>query len=131
MPTDMKRYPDNWPEIRAKILRRAGGNEDDPRVGAMCEKCGQRNYNVDGHCHNDYSDAKRYSNLLKLNNKYAPIIVLTIAHINDHDPKNCADDNLMALCQRCHNAHDVELRKTNRAKTRRGKIVERGQMVLV
>lgn len=26
-------------------------------------------------------------------------ILLTIAHL-DHDPRNCSDDNLAALCQR-------------------------------
>jgi hypothetical protein len=38
--TIMKNYPKNWSEIRREILLRAGGNEDDPRVGARCEKCG-------------------------------------------------------------------------------------------
>lgn len=27
--------------------------------------------------------------------------ILTVDHL-DHDPSNCVDDNLMALCQRCH-----------------------------
>lgn len=44
MPADMSKYPKEWPEIRNKILLRAGGCEDDPRVGARCEKCGVLNY---------------------------------------------------------------------------------------
>lgn len=28
-------------------------------------------------------------------------VVLTVAHL-DHDPTNCADENLRAWCQRCH-----------------------------
>ncbi len=27
--------------------------------------------------------------------------ILTVDHL-DHSPRNCADDNLMALCQKCH-----------------------------
>lgn len=34
-------------------------------------------------------------------------IVLTIAHL-DHQPENCADDNLRAWCQRCHLAYDAQ-----------------------
>lgn len=109
MPTDMSRYPANWNEIRARILRRAGGQEDDPRVGARCEWCGVENYDI----------------------RNGSKIVLTIAHINDPDPLNCADDNLAALCQRCHNRHDIPHRKRNRAKTRRGKIIDAGQLALV
>lgn len=30
-----------------------------------------------------------------------PPRVLTVDHL-DHDPGNCADENLLALCQRCH-----------------------------
>jgi 5-methylcytosine-specific restriction endonuclease McrA len=28
--------------------------------------------------------------------------VLTVDHVVDHDPQNVADENLAALCQRCH-----------------------------
>ena len=131
MPTDMSRYPANWNEIRARILRRAGGNEDDPRVGARCEWCNIRNYEVDWVSHDSYSDARRQSNYNHLNDLPDSIVVLTVAHVYDPDPLNCADDNLAALCQRCHNRHDVPHRKRNRAKTRRGKIIEAGQLALV
>lgn len=36
-------------------------------------------------------------------------IVLTVAHL-DHQPENCARENLRALCQRCHNAYDAKMR---------------------
>jgi 5-methylcytosine-specific restriction endonuclease McrA len=32
-------------------------------------------------------------------------IVLTVAHL-DHQPENVRDDNLRALCQRCHLRYD-------------------------
>lgn len=38
-----------------------------------------------------------------------PKIVLTVAHL-DHTPENCADDNLLHLCQRCHNRYDAPTR---------------------
>ena len=151
MPTDMSRYPANWNEIRARILRRAGGNEDDPRIGARCEKCRVRNYDVGRRVNGEFVDdareyipegeddpfpsyraAKFYADELNLTaNEPYIVIVLTIAHITDPDPQNVADDNLAALCQRCHNRHDVPYRKRNRAITRRGKIIDAGQLALV
>ncbi len=47
-------------------------------------------------------------------------IILTIAHL-DQDPTNNEDDNLAALCQRCHNRHDAPHRQKNAAKTRHAK----------
>lgn len=40
-------------------------------------------------------------------------VVLTVAHM-DHTPENCADENLVALCQKCHNAYDAPTRVANR-----------------
>lgn len=34
------------------------------------------------------------------------IVVLTVAHL-DHNPANCADGNLEAMCQRCHLRYDA------------------------
>ena len=142
MPADMSKYPANWPEIRNRILRRAGGNEDDPRVGARCEKCGLINYDVVSRGNGklmfvkspyaSYEDARRAKVDTETHTGLGySVVVLTIAHINDPDPMNVADDNLAALCQKCHNGHDVEYRKRNRAKTRRAQIVENGQGVLI
>lgn len=44
-------------------------------------------------------------------------VVLTIAHL-DHDPRNNAESNLRALCQRCHLRYDAEHHRRNAAKTR-------------
>ena len=41
------------------------------------------------------------------------IVVLTVAHL-DHIPENCDDDNLKAMCQRCHNNYDISHRKQTR-----------------
>jgi len=39
-------------------------------------------------------------------------VVLTIAHL-DHVPEHCADENLKALCQRCHLAYDQQHHQRN------------------
>lgn len=38
------------------------------------------------------------------------VVVLTVAHL-DHTPENCTDDNLKAMCQRCHNTYDMATRR--------------------
>ena len=48
------------------------------------------------------------------------MIVLTIAHL-DHQPENCADDNLRAWCQRHHLGYDREHHQRNAHATRRAK----------
>jgi hypothetical protein len=45
-------------------------------------------------------------------------IVLTIAHL-DHDPRNCAPENLRAWCQRCHLAYDLPHHQVSAYMTRR------------
>jgi 5-methylcytosine-specific restriction endonuclease McrA len=81
MPFRKELYPTNWKEISLRIRERAGWK---------CEFCGAENY------------------------KPHPItgskVVLTVAHL-DHNPQNCADENLRALCQRCHLSYDREHRK--------------------
>lgn len=43
-------------------------------------------------------------------------VVLTTAHL-DHRPENCADENLMAMCQACHLTYDREHHAASRAAT--------------
>lgn len=49
------------------------------------------------------------------------LIVLTVAHLHDPDPMNCAEDNLAALCQACHNRLDAPMRAAHAAQTRRAR----------
>lgn len=49
---------------------------------------------------------------------HTTIIVLTVAHV-DQDPANNTDDNLAALCQRCHLKHDQVQHIVNSRATRR------------
>jgi hypothetical protein len=101
MPCDYSQYPPNWfTEIRPRILARAGD---------QCERCGAPNHEsivrtVDGwHFAGDEEGAV--------------LIVLTIAHL-DHDIENNVDENLMALCQKCHLVHDVRQHATSRRENR-------------
>lgn len=129
-PENRARYPVDWPEIRLRILRRAG---------YRCEHagCGARQYAVgvwqngvflpvaqDG---DTYSQARQNAADAHFTlygdgpcDRKIIVIVLTIAHL-DHQPENCADDNLRALCQRHHLAHDHDHHRANAQATRRAK----------
>lgn len=122
MPIDYKKYPENWKtEIRPRILRRAGGSDDDPRAYAQCELCGIQNYAIKAwhkkeltifDTQKTYKDAMHFKSLLLKRRKWdkASIVVLTIMHL-DHDTLNNSNDNLKAGCQSCHNKHDAVYRR--------------------
>lgn len=106
MPIDYKDYPDNWKEIRKKILQRAGDK---------CEECGIENYsygyrNPDGSFYKLEGMELEVASLEK--EKFIQII-LTIAHLN-HEPMDCRPENLKALCQRCHLNYDRNRHILNR-----------------
>ncbi|QFG09092.1 HNH endonuclease [Mycobacterium phage ThulaThula] len=101
-PENRDRYPDDWPEISARIkFDRAGGR-------CECEgECGRGTH--EGRCPNRhhrpaYGTGSR--------------VVLTTAHLN-HQPEDCRDDNLRAMCQGCHLHYDREHHKQTAAATRR------------
>lgn len=129
----MSKYPDNWADIRDKILLRAGGRASAPSVGARCEWCRVENYTirVDGAV---VANCESYGEAAALKRRSFPagaVVVLTIAHVSDPAPANTSPDNLAALCQKCHNRHDAPMRRQNAAKTRRRKRMESGQMRLI
>jgi hypothetical protein len=114
-PENRAKYPANWPEIRERIRARSRNK---------CEWCGVKNHAI-GYREDDGSfvviayrgtvgDWQGHATGYKLIK-----IVLTVAHVHDHDPANCDDDNLAHLCQRCHNKHDAPMRAKNAAITRR------------
>lgn len=131
----MKQYPPTWSEIRKTILRRAGGQQHDPRIGAKCEQCGIQNYAVgwrdeSGRFHHavgniyynnlqyagSYQEAREVAdsrNEWSDGEKYI-VIVLTIAHVHDENPQNVDENNLLALCQACHNRLDAPRRRQRR-----------------
>lgn len=119
-PENRARYPKNWPNISKRIRARA---QD------MCEECGVKNHAIGGRAvDGTFLPALPLGdNGLKLiwprqgQNATCRLgerrevlrimrIILTVAHL-DHTPENCGDDNLMALCQRCHNRLDAKMRR--------------------
>ena len=121
-PENRRRYPANWPEIRERIRSRSGNR---------CEWCGGPNRAI-GYRRADgewvpmpralrEAGFKRGDSVACADGSVLKIIqiVLTVAHVHDHNPENCADDNLAHLCQRCHNRHDAAMRQRNAAATRR------------
>ncbi len=86
-PENRKRYPKIWPVISYCIRA--------DRARWFCENCGAAN----GKPH-PVTGSK---------------VVLTVAHL-DHQPENCSLQNLMAMCQRCHNSYDAAERRRNRRK---------------
>ena len=106
-PENKALYPANWyTEIRPHILERAGHR---------CEMCGVENYAI-----HPITGSK---------------VVLTVAHYPDENPANCADDNLLALCQRCHNRLDNPMRmrhaKETRSRKKRAAAQQAGQLELI
>jgi DnaJ-class molecular chaperone len=94
-PENRARYPKEWKAISARIRFERAEN--------MCEcsgECGSEECQEKG-CHAE-------------NGKPHPLtgskVVLTVAHL-DHVPENCGDDNLKAMCQRCHNRYDAPMRR--------------------
>lgn len=113
-------YPSNWREISSKIRF--------DRARGKCEFCGARHGWYRGRNGILWEPSiVDYLSLLELA-EFAKI-VLTTAHL-DHDPTNNADENLRALCQKCHLAHDLPhhllSRRINREReTRQGRLFPR------
>ena len=101
MPFDRSKYPDDWEAISKRIRKRENNR---------CKFCGAENYKPHPITGSD--------------------VVLTVAHLN-HDVADNSDENLAALCQRCHLTYDAKLHAMHAAETRRKKQVEAGQMELL
>lgn len=81
-PENRRRYPKDWPTISRRVRF--------DRAGGRCEWCGA----VNGVPHPVTGSQ----------------VVLTVAHLN-HRPEDCREENLRALCQRCHNRYDGPMRR--------------------
>lgn len=113
-PENKDRYPDNWKQIRERILRRATNSNGDQQ----CE--------CEGEC--GLHHGKRCSELNGYPAEWANgMIVLTVAHL-DHTPENCDESNLKAMCQRCHLRYDAP-RKAREIKERRRKKKACGELI--
>ena len=102
--------PEEWRSIRAHILNRAGHK---------CEWCGAPNERFIIRFPDGSIETRSEADLdaAALDGERTVKIVLTIAHL-DQDPTNNAEENLAALCQRCHLHHDRKQHMFNAARTR-------------
>jgi 5-methylcytosine-specific restriction endonuclease McrA len=83
-PADRRRYPRDWKQKSDAI--RFG------RAEGRCECEGECGAGHEGRCE------ARHGQLHPVTGSK---VVLTTAH-RDHEPRNCAPENLFAACQRCH-----------------------------
>ena len=100
--SEKARYPKDWKTISLRIRERAEGRCE------CVEECGLHPW---GRC-------------VEKNGRKAHFakgqIVLTVAHL-DHTPEHCADDNLKAMCQRCHLRYDRDHHTETARATREAK----------
>lgn len=122
MPVDKKRYPPDWDLISLRIRKRSGGR---------CEcvgECGSLD------CH-----AKKSKRCTARNYKPHPLtrskVILTVAHLgkdtgDKHNKMDCRDENLKAMCQRCHLLFDLDEHIANAKETRRKRFLGAGNQYL-
>lgn len=97
-PENKSRYPKDWPIISIRIRERAGWKCEQILEGRRCNAEQGKAHPITG-----------------------SKVILTVAHL-DHQPENCRDENLKAMCQRCHNTYDGPMRRLGiqeRAKAKR------------
>lgn len=137
MPMDRTRYPANWEAISHHIRF--------VRAGGRCERCGVRHGAI-GYREKDgtfvqlatsKADCGMDVEVASLDGEKIIEIVLTTAHLgldyedgtpgNKHDKMDVRDENLAALCQRCHLLEDMDDHVRNRAEGRRLRAIASGQ----
>ena len=98
-PENKARYPKEWKSISASIRVRAGDQ-------CECEgECGRRTHHERCPNRQGHPAYGTGSN-----------VVLTTAHL-DHQPENCASENLKSMCQGCHLYYDRKHHAGSRRKT--------------
>lgn len=101
MPVDYGKYPRDWPDISFRIRQRAEWR---------CECTGECGLHHERRCEERNGERAKWAR---------GKVVLTVAHLN-HEPMDCRDENLKAMCQRCHLRYDMDHHKANaRAKRHR------------
>lgn len=101
-PSEKARYPKDWKDISA--LRREIAEW-------RCECSGECGLHPWGRCVERHGKPAKFAK---------GKVILTVAHL-DHQPENCADNNLKAMCQRCHLRYDREHHAETARATREAK----------
>lgn len=119
-PENKHRYPADWPQIRQRILQRARYCCEWPGCTAHHRTLGYWRGQAFVHLPRALRDAgvdKPCTVACVEGPLKIILVVLTIAHL-DHQPENCADDNLRAWCQRHHLSYDAAHHAVTRYRTR-------------
>ena len=95
------RYPKNWKEISNRIRFE--------RANEQCECLGECGLHNGRRCEERHNEPAKWAK---------GKVVLTVAHL-DHIPENVSDDNLKAMCNRCHLRYDKDHHSANSKETRR------------
>jgi hypothetical protein len=127
-PENKSRYPANWKSEVVPRIRARSGNRcectgqcgvehghsyctDLSELGRCGIDNGDVSYMIDGRwqvcLESEVGDEMERRNGKKY---HAVRIVLTVMHL-DHQPENCADENLLHACQGCHNRYDAPMRR--------------------
>lgn len=101
---NVARYPKDWSAISQRIRYE--------RALLRCECEGECGQDHGGRCKAMHNEP--HPDTLSR-------VVLTVAHL-DHTPENCGDDNLKAMCQRCHNRYDMPMRRAGIAERARAQM---------
>ena len=110
-PENSHRYPPDWREVSVAIKTRAGW---------QCECVGECGLHPGKRCEELHGEPAKWAK---------GKIILTVAHL-DHTPENCDDENLKAMCQRCHLRYDTDHHRESGARRKREKAEAAGQLVI-
>lgn len=97
--SEKARYPKDWKAISLRVRDRAQGR---------CECVAECGLHAWGRCVERQGRKAFFAK---------GVVILTVAHL-DHTPEHCADDNLKAMCQRCHLRYDRDHHAETRRATR-------------
>jgi len=105
-PENKLRYPKDWKAISERIRFTRANNR--------CECTGECGADHSTERYNIEYGKKPRIRCSAFNYSEHPItgsrVILTVAHLN-HEIENCDDNNLKAMCQRCHNKMDAPMRR--------------------
>jgi len=126
-PEQKAKYPADWKKISERIrFKRAGGHCEctgqcglgDPQAHATRCRAPHGQYIRRSKSENQHWQYAEFVKGVYDSKFHEPIkVVLTTAHL-DRDPTNNAEDNLLAMCQRCHLVYDKHQHQANARRTR-------------
>lgn len=117
-PENRDRYPADWADIALRVKAEAGWRCECPG------DCGRGPGHLEGtgRCVEHHGQIARGGSRVHT-------IVLTTAHL-DHQPENCARENLRAMCQGCHLHYDLEHHRRSRVVRELAMREAQGQLTL-